>query len=78
MNEFWNRVAKCEHKHLSPNYLEFIPCGTPHCLASESHCLDCGAYITECGCGFNNGVSGWSHKRYLAERRKKEPTDVPM
>lgn len=71
MNEFWTRVLNCEHKHISPNYLELIACGTPYCSGTEYHCLDCGAYVTECGCHFLNGVSGWPRKRYLAEERKR-------
>ena len=61
---FWDKVYACEHKNLSPNYSEYIYCGTPYCSGSEEHCLDCGAYIQECGCGYNNGMSGWSHKQY--------------
>ena len=69
MSEFWDKVTKCKHEHLSPNYLELIPCGTPYCRGSESHCLDCGVYISECGCNSNNGLSGWPYKRDLAQRR---------
>ena len=62
--KFWERVGNCEHKNLSPNYLEYIYCSTPYCSGHEVHCLDCGAYISECGCGCNNGISGWSNKRW--------------
>lgn len=72
MNDFWDRVERCRHEHISPNYLEFIQCGTPYCTGSEYHCLDCGAFITECGCHSIGGVSGWPYKRYLAEKRKQE------
>ena len=60
---FWEKVKECKHENLSLNYYEFIYCETPHCKGSESHCLDCGVYISECGCGCNNGMSGWSQKR---------------
>ena len=72
MDRFWDKVMACEHKRLSPDYLVPIPCGTPYCDGYESHCLDCGAYISECGCGANNGISGWPHKRHYAESRKQQ------
>lgn len=72
MNDFWNKVVKCEHKRLSPNYLEYIPCDTPYCTGYESHCLDCGIYISECGCGSNAGLSGWPYKRCLSQRLRRE------
>jgi len=69
---FWDKVSKCKHKNLSPNYLEYVECGTPLCQGYESHCLDCGAYITECGCGFVSGISGWGERRNQAQWRKNE------
>ena len=63
MSDFWNKVSKCEHKNLSPNYHEFVSCSTPHCSGIEEHCLDCGVYITKCDCGFCNGFYGWPYKR---------------
>lgn len=70
-SKFWKKVRKCKHEHLSEDYYELLHCGTPYCTGYESHCLDCGVYIGECGCGFNNGVSGWSHSRHLTEERKR-------
>ena len=70
--EFWDKVSKCEHKNLDPNYYEYVPCGTPYCSGWEEHCLDCGVYITKCGCGFNNGMSGWPDSRWRELQRKKE------
>jgi len=64
MNAFWDKVDNCDHKNLSPNYLQLIGCDTPYCSGDEVHCLDCGVYISECGCGANNGMSGWSDKRW--------------
>ena len=66
---FWKSVEKCEHKNMSPGYFEYISCGTPYCSGQEEHCLDCGVYITSCGCGSNNGMSGWPVKRW---RKTKE------
>jgi len=72
MSEFWDKVMKCEHKRLSPNYLESYGCGTPYCSAWETHCLDCGVYITECGCGSWNGLSGWPERRHRSVRHRRE------
>ena len=71
MSKFWDKVHKCKHDNLSPNYLENIYCGTPYCSGYETHCLDCGVYISECQCGFENGLSGWPSKKYKAHDKKK-------
>ena len=70
-NKFWDKVLKCKHENLSPSYCEHISCGTPYCGGSEYHCLDCGIYISECGCGYNNGMSGWSNRRWARRRRNE-------
>lgn len=31
MSQFWNKVGKCKHENLSPNYFELISCSTPYC-----------------------------------------------
>ena len=64
MRKFWNKVNKCKHKNISPIYYKVIFCGTPHCSGYEEHCLDCGVYISKCGCGYCNGLSGWSTLRW--------------
>ena len=64
MSNFWDKVMKCKHENLSPDYCEYIPCGTPYCSGCEEHCLDCGVYISNCGCGSNYGMSGWPEKRW--------------
>ena len=69
LHNFWDKVMKCKHENLSSNYCEPIYCGTPYCEGSEVHCLDCGVYICECGCGVNSGMSGWPMKRW--KRMKK-------
>lgn len=71
MSKFWNKVSKCEHKNISPNYYPLIRCGTPYCNAEEIHCLDCGVYISDCQCGSNIGLSGWSHRRWINFFRNK-------
>lgn len=59
-NHYWN----CSHERLSNNYYESFSCETPFCEGSEIRCLQCGVYITTCGCGYNNGISGWPRKRW--------------
>ena len=61
---FRDKVQKCKHERLSPDYLDDIACSTPYCRGYETHCLDCGAYITKCECGYLNGISGWPEKRH--------------
>ena len=67
---FIQRVTKCRHKNLSETYLKTWSCATPYCEAEESHCLDCGMFIIVCGCGCENGLSGWSYSRRLVYDRK--------
>lgn len=79
MNEFWKKVTKCKHKNLSPDYCESVYCDTPYCGGYEVHCLDCGAYISKCGCGCCNDVSGWPQKRwhkFYLDQIKKSREDV--
>ncbi len=74
-SKFWEKVDKCKHENLSSCYYEFIYCPTPYCGGRESHCLDCDVYITKCGCGYNNGMSGWPEERWRSlawSRRKKK------
>jgi len=61
----------CNHENKSGNYFEEWHCETPYCQVFEWHCLDCGVYVTECGCGYNNGMSGWSRHRRQSFRRKQ-------
>ena len=62
---FWEKVGKCKHENLHEYYHAWGSCPTPHCGGwDEYHCKDCGAYITECRCGVNNGISGWPHLRW--------------
>lgn len=61
MSKFWEKVYKCKHKNLNPNYCETIWCT---CKGKEYHCLDCGIYTIECLCGeYTNSLSGWNYKR---------------
>lgn len=70
METFWKKVHKCKHEPTS-NYLKYIYCDTPYCSCHEWHCRKCGVYISECGCGCNNGMSGWSEKRWKNYNKKK-------
>ena len=66
-------VEPCKHdKHkLDGNYLRPLGCGTPYCSGSESRCLTCRWFITECGCGSSNGASGRSERFHRTIRRKR-------
>jgi len=70
--KFWDKVEKCKHKNFYPNYYVGVYCITPYCSGYEVHCMDCGAYISQCGCNYNNGISGWPHLRYRNWEKKKE------
>jgi hypothetical protein len=70
-NKFWDKVYVCKHENKSPFYLGGGSCGTPYCSIYEYHCLDCGVYISECGCGSNNGLDGWSSRRRMNWERKR-------
>jgi len=74
MNKFWKKVIKCNHENLSSDYYAPVYCGTPYCGGDEVHCLDCGVYISRCGCGFCNDVSGWPEKRWkkLYDKRSEK------
>jgi hypothetical protein len=69
-NNFYTKVDNCEHE-FSKNYSIFIHCSTPYCVGYEYHCIKCGVYISECSCGVNNGMSGWSDKRWKQFNQKK-------
>jgi len=66
-SKFWEKVHNCQHEFYD-DYYGYINCDMAYLgsNASESHCKKCGVYISECGCGCSNGMSGWS-----AERRRK-------
>ncbi len=69
--KFWDKVDKCKHENLSPDYYEPIYCDTPYCGGDESHCLSCGVFIATCGCQSCNGLSGWPEKRWKKYYKKK-------
>ena len=71
---FWDKVENCNHENFYPDYYVSFECDTPYCTGYEIHCKDCGAYISQCGCNFNNGISGWSyaHHRKLEKKKAKE------
>jgi len=74
MNKFWENVLQCKHKNLYPDFYEDIFCSTPYCSGYEIHCKDCGAFISECDCLSNSGISGWSNKRWKIFNNKKLET----
>jgi hypothetical protein len=57
-----------------PNYLAFLYCGTDYCTGYEKHCMDCGWFISECGCGSCNGASKISDKAEKAIKKRKIKT----
>lgn len=69
-SSFWEKVEKCNHENLYHNYYKAIYCGTEDCEGSESHCVNCGVFITKCQCGSYNGISGWSEKRWKKHHDK--------
>jgi hypothetical protein len=68
MSNFWNKVDQCEHKNISPDYLEYLNCT---CQGTEFHCLDCGVYKANCQCGEMQGQSGWPYQRWKTYYYKK-------
>jgi hypothetical protein len=70
MDKFWKKVVKCKHKNLSTSYYVSLDCSTPYCEGAEMRCLDCKAYITTCGCGDRNDVSGWPRNRRATKYKK--------
>ena len=69
--KFWKKVNKCKHEW-DENYYETYDCATDYCVAKETRCKKCGAYSVRCGCGFETGLSGWNHKRYMREQLKHQ------
>jgi len=69
----WDEIWKCEHEW--GNYFDMGRCGTPYCSWDEKRCIKCRVYETECGCGFENGLSREPRKktinRYLKKCRRK-------
>jgi len=40
MSPFWDKVHKCDHEFVSPNYYVNIKCPTPYCKGYEVRCRD--------------------------------------
>jgi len=66
MNDFWDKVKRCDHE-FSPTYYERLYC---LCNGHEVRCLKCGVYISKCSCGMWTGMSGWSIRRIRAEQQR--------
>ena len=62
VNNFWKKVLTCKHEW-DKNYHAYVMCSTPHCFGNEDKCKKCRVYKTTCGCGSNNGLSGWPDRR---------------
>lgn len=69
-SSFWEKVEKCNHENLYSDYYELVYCDNEYCSGSESHCADCGVFITTCQCGYCNGISGWPEKRWSKHHKK--------
>lgn len=72
VSTFKFKKFRCNHKNLT-DHLVIFSCETPYCRATETHCRDCGAFLISCGCGYNDGIEGWSRKRFrqLMEKQSK-------
>lgn len=67
--DLWKRAAKCNHENRTEHYRNGR-CGTDYCDGwTETHCRDCGIFITACPCGSNNSFDGWSWKQRRAHRK---------
>lgn len=62
-SKFWDKVCKCDHSDLYPDYLELATCFTCE-HGTVVHCRKCGVYITSCDCGWLNYMSGWPPSRH--------------
>lgn len=72
MSVFWDEVLECDHKNLYPDYFVGHTCtGAVGCRVYESHCKDCGVYISECACMTESGMSGWPWYRWLNYYKKR-------
>lgn len=72
MSAFLDQAAACDHSVISPTYLETVLCETPYCTVEEIHCLLCNAFISKCGCHYNDGFSGWPMKRHRKLQRNRQ------
>ena len=60
--DFWETVGECNHEY--SEYFKFVSCDTPYCGGQEERCNKCHVYMSDCGCHYNAGMSGWSSKRW--------------
>jgi len=68
-DKYMENVAKCQHDFSGE--FEIYSCETPYCTIIETRCKKCFVYKTECGCGYNNGFSGWPLSRIRNNDMKK-------
>jgi hypothetical protein len=63
----WNEVMACKHEQVTEHSASG---GCQVCDGwDEWHCRDCGAFVKECDCGCNNGLSGWSSRRWKCREK---------
>jgi len=70
--DFFEKLHGCKHLNRDPDYCEPFSCSTPYCSGWEDHCLDCGAYISVCGCGSENGISDKPYWKDYKERWQRD------
>lgn len=63
VSKFWQKVLTCHHEW-SKHYSAYLRCNTPNCSGTESKCKKCGVYRSTCGCGGEEGLSGWPERRH--------------
>jgi len=56
---FWTTALFCPHDRIHPKYLVQVLCESPGCIAHETRCLVCGAFLTKCSCGKQDIIGRW-------------------
>jgi len=65
----WEKFKTC--RHIWTDYYDCGPCwGALGCVWYERHCKKCGAYVSRCPCGTEDGVAAVPRRK--AERREKK------
>lgn len=63
VSKFWQKVLTCHHEW-DEKYSAYLRCNTEHCSGTERKCKKCRVYSSTCGCGAENGLSGWPERRH--------------
>lgn len=56
---FWATALMCPHLRIHPKYVVPIMCDSAGCVAHETRCLQCGAFLTRCSCGKMHVTGRW-------------------